>query len=435
MRIVYKENIVKPIGFITAALLLTAIGINIAHTATLLSGPEINPNTLVRDAYVHVIYSHSRGRQESVKGWIDSFDDNTLTIRNGDIKNRTIIAYHSVIAVIMSDESTVPIKKKNDVNRFLRQSPILTYLPGARVNPNTLVRDAYVHVKFFNHRGKRENVKGWISVMNDSTFTIRSRVIGNRRSGGIGNRRSGGIGIRTVINYDSVISAIMSDGSNVPVKQINDVNQFLHSYAHVTYSDPSGEQKVVKGWVALMDDNTFTIRSRDIGNRTVIPHENIISLVTVILTPPPIVLTPASGITHLIGKMDPTRRIAIKMAGGFVVGVPLARLGLDTGSSYSKKLIGFMAGYTLGVAVGVSMVDPYDQFASPFVGSFIGAGAGMGLIPVDVDLAAMAVVIFPIIGAVIGSELSRRPPEASYFSVGLAPDRNGNLSAIATLRF
>ena len=240
-----------------------------------------------------------------------------------------------------------PVKQMNDVNRFLRQAPVVTYLHGAWVNANTLVRDAYVHV---------------------------------------------------------------------------------------TYSDRSGKQKAVKGWIGAIGDSTFTIRRGDIRNRTVIAYDNVISLVTVIAKPTPIV-TPASGITHLIGMMDPSRRIAIKMAGGFVVGIPLARLGLDTGSSYSKKLIGFMAGYTLGVAVGVSLVDPYDQFASSFVGSFIGASAGMGLISVDVGLAAKAILFFPIIGAVIGSELSRRPPEANYFSVGLAPDRNGNLSAVATLWF
>ncbi len=206
------------------------------------------------------------------------------------------------------------------------------------------------------------------------------------------------------------------------------------AYVHVTYSDRSGKQKAVKGWIDAIGDSTFTIRRGDIRNRTVIAYDNVISLVTVIAKPTPIV-TPASGITHLIGMMDPSRRIAIKMAGGFVVGIPLARLGLDIGSSYSKKLIGFMAGYTLGVAVGVSLVDPYDQFASSFVGSFIGASAGMGLISVDVGLAAKAILFFPIIGAVIGSELSRRPPEANYFSVGLAPDRNGNLSAVATLWF
>ncbi|MCY3868955.1 MAG: hypothetical protein OXG87_05310 [Gemmatimonadetes bacterium] len=224
-------------------------------------------------------------------------------------------------------------------------------------------------------------------------------------------------------------AAILLHGSRVNANTL-----VRDAYVHVTYSDRSGEQKVVKGWIDEIGDSTFTIGRRDIRNRTVIAYDNVISLVTVIAKPTPIV-TPASGITHLIGMMDPSRRIAIKMAGGFVVGIPLARLGSDTGDSYSKKAIGLVAGYAIGVAVGVSMVDPYDQFASSFVGSFIGASAGMGLIPVDVGLAAKAVVIFPIIGAVIGSELSRRPPEASYFSVGLAPDREGNLLAVATLRF
>ena len=338
----------KPIAvFIIVALLLNATVSTLAQAATLLQGIRVNTNTLVRDAYVHVTYSDRSGKQKAVKGWIDAIGDSTFTIRSGGIRNRTIIAYDSVIAVIMSDESTVPVKQINDVNRFLRQNPVIRYLQGARVNANTLVQDAYMQV---------------------------------------------------------------------------------------TYSDRSGEQKAVKGWIGAIGDSTFTIRRGDIRNRTVIAYDNVISLVTVIAKPTPIV-TPASGITHLIGMMDPSRRIAIKMAGGFVVGIPLARLGLDTGSSYSKKLIGFMAGYTLGVAVGVSLVDPYDQFASSFVGSFIGASAGMGLISVDVGLAAKAILFFPIIGAVIGSELSRRPPEANYFSVGLAPDRNGNLSAVATLWF
>ena len=222
-------------------------------------------------------------------------------------------------------------------------------------------------------------------------------------------------------------AAILLHGSRVNANTL-----VRDAYVHVTYSDRSGEQKVVKGWIDVIGDSAFTIRRGDIKNR--IAYDNVISLVTVIAKPTPIV-TPASGITHLIGMMDPSRRIAIKAGVGFAVGIPLARLGSDRGDSYSKKAIGLVAGYTLSVAVGVSMVDTYDQFTSSFVGSFIGASAGMGLFYVDIDLSAMAVVILPIIGAVIGSELSRRPPETSYFSVGLAPDREGNLSAVATLRF
>ena len=211
------------------------------------------------------------------------------------------------------------------------------------------------------------------------------------------------------------------------------------AYVQVTYSDHSDKQKVVKGWIDEIDDSTFTIRSGGTKNRTVIAYDSVISLITVIAKAKPASIvtpvTPASGIAHHIGMMDPSHRIAIKAGVGFAVGVSLAAGLSDRGDGYSEKVIGLLAGYTLGVAAGVSWVDPYDQFTSSFVGSFIGVRAGIGLFFVDVDLSANAVVFLPIIGAVIGSELWRRPPEASYFSVGLAPDREGNLSAVATLRF
>ena len=128
------------------AVLLNAMMPTLAHAATYLQGTEVNANTLVQDAYVAVTYYDSKGEQKLEKGWIDAIGDSTFTIRSGGIRNRTIIAYDSVIAVIMSDESTVPVKQINDVNRFLRQNPVIRYLQGARVNANTLVQDAYMQV-------------------------------------------------------------------------------------------------------------------------------------------------------------------------------------------------------------------------------------------------------------------------------------------------
>ena len=151
----------KPIAvFIIVALLLNATVSTLAQAATLLQGIRVNTNTLVRDAYVHVTYSDRSGKQKAVKGWIDAIGDSTFTIRSGGIRNRTIIAYDSVIAVIMSDESTVPVKQMNDVNRFLRQNPVITYLQGARVNANTLVQDAYMQVTYSDRSGEQKAVKG-----------------------------------------------------------------------------------------------------------------------------------------------------------------------------------------------------------------------------------------------------------------------------------
>ena len=43
--------------------------------------------------------------------------------------------------------------------------------------------------------------------------------------------------------------------------------------------------------------------------------------------------------------------------------------------------------------------------------------------------------VCPIAGAYIASKILRKSSEPRRFSVGLAPDRDGNLSAVATLRF
>ena len=118
-----EHNVRQTIAIlVTTALLLIAMAPTLAHAATYLQGTAVNTNTLVQDAYVAVTYYDSKGKQKLAKGWIDAIGDSTFTIRSGGIRNRTVIAYDSVIAVIMSDESTVPVKQMNDVNRFIREN-------------------------------------------------------------------------------------------------------------------------------------------------------------------------------------------------------------------------------------------------------------------------------------------------------------------------
>ncbi|MDE2953294.1 MAG: hypothetical protein OXR71_02135, partial [Gemmatimonadota bacterium] len=49
-----------------------------------------------------------------------------------------------------------------------------TYLQGAEVNANTLVRDAYVQVTYRNHNGQEKTERGWIDAVGETSFTIRS---------------------------------------------------------------------------------------------------------------------------------------------------------------------------------------------------------------------------------------------------------------------
>ena len=106
---------------VTTALLLNAMMPTLAYAATYLQGAEVNANTLVRDAYVAVTYYDSNGQERMEKGWIDEVGEISFTIRSGGIKDKKTITYDKVVSVIMSEESTVPAKQMNEVNRFIRE--------------------------------------------------------------------------------------------------------------------------------------------------------------------------------------------------------------------------------------------------------------------------------------------------------------------------
>ena len=107
---------------VTTAFLLNVMMPTLAHAATYLQGTEVNANTLVRDAYVAVTYYDSKGKQKLEKGWIDAIGETSFAIRSGGLKSEKAIAYANVVSVIMSDESTVPAKQMNEVNRFIREN-------------------------------------------------------------------------------------------------------------------------------------------------------------------------------------------------------------------------------------------------------------------------------------------------------------------------
>ena len=107
--------------FVTATLLLNAMVPTLAHAVTYLQGSQVNANTLIQDAYVQVTYLDNKNKQKVVKGWIDAIGETTFTIRSGGLKSKTVIAYDIVVSVVMSDESTVPAKQMNEVNRFVRE--------------------------------------------------------------------------------------------------------------------------------------------------------------------------------------------------------------------------------------------------------------------------------------------------------------------------
>ena len=143
------------------------------------------------------------------------------------------------------------------------------YLRGTKVNANTLARDAYVAVTYYDSKGKQKLAKGWIDAIGETSFTIRSGDIKDKKT----------------IAYDKVLSVFMSEETNT-LKQMNEVNRFIGKekkeeaimfmsggqidlskiregwYAHVTYTS-KGVEETVTGRVTRQDSVHIVIRVRE----------------------------------------------------------------------------------------------------------------------------------------------------------------------------
>ena len=142
----------------------------LAHAATYLQGTEVNANTLIRGAYVAVTYYGSNKEQKWAKGWIDAVGETSFTIRSGGVKDKKPITYDKVESVIMSDESTVPAKQMNEVNRFIRNmgiqlQEVFTVISRGQINlqrSSKIRKGWYAHVTYTS-KGEAEAVTGIIT--------------------------------------------------------------------------------------------------------------------------------------------------------------------------------------------------------------------------------------------------------------------------------
>ena len=112
---------------------------------------------------------------------------------------------------------------------------------------------------------------------------------------------------------------------------------------------------------------------------------------------------------------------------------------------------GMWGGNIVGTAVGVSRVDPQDNFLITLAGSaIVGAGVPYAIALTEwaeseggENLLILSGLLGPIVGATIASERWSKPlsaklhlkPEVRQVSIGLLPNPKGGLSAVATLRF
>ncbi|MXX15230.1 MAG: hypothetical protein F4Z86_17600 [Gemmatimonadetes bacterium] len=143
----------------------------------------MNADTLKQDTYVAVTYYDSKNKQTLYKGWVDTIEEASFTIRNGLWRKKTI-AYDKVLSVIMSEEATT-IGQMNEVNRWFignmaergieaEQAAIqrlnqktVTVMPHGQINPSMITKGWYAQIVYTSE---------------DSTGKTTSRIAGKDAS-------------------------------------------------------------------------------------------------------------------------------------------------------------------------------------------------------------------------------------------------------------
>ena len=144
--------------------------------------------------------------------------------------------------------------------------------------------------------------------------------------------------------------------------------------------------------------------------------------------------------------MGGPKRIAFKLFSGAFAGSVSAFSGGAIGVEFEScpegdcpfneaAIGGAVIGCIAGTALGVSNIDPHDRFFFPLLGSLLGFGTGIWLTSASHGELWPSLLVGPVAFATVMSELSRKPPKASRFSIGLFPNPKKGLSAVATLRF
>ncbi len=215
------------------------------------------------------------------------------------------------------------------------------------------------------------------------------------------------------------------------------------AYAEVIYGTDE-KLSTAHGYIQAVDAESLTI-SQGLGKRIALDR-----IQQLILAESSFEMDRLKKTTDIlfVRKENKPRRIVGKLAGGVLGGFLFPILGGVIGANINENTcedssdiciddevaLGIVIGYLAGVSWGVNWVDPHDRFIGVLGGTLIGGATGIALASTKKELWP-SVPICPIIGATIMSELTRKPPGASRFSVGLAPNSDGKLSAIATLRF
>ena len=215
-------------------------------------------------------------------------------------------------------------------------------------------------------------------------------------------------------------------------------------YVRVTYRKEDGKTETAEGFVRAMDETELTIYREGLRKRILRARIEVLLVYNYLrqLQRVKTSFIKQSSFNNRVAKKSFFGALSgglLGFLGGAIVLIGEEDLGFEEG--YIALFVGGI-GYTVGVPIGVSIADPYDSFGKTLMGSLMGAAAASGAISalassgsITKGMIMTSILGLPLSGAIIMSERSRGSFESRSFSVGIAPNRDGNLSAVAILRF
>ena len=208
-------------------------------------------------------------------------------------------------------------------------------------------------------------------------------------------------------------------------------------YVRVTYRKDNGESETVEGFCPRRWMQTELTIYRGVWRKT-IPKDRIRALMI---------------LNHLSQRQsnrlndDSYTWIITGFLGGAIgwtIGSEIGGDGCEQGDTFcgfkaiEGGIIGALIGSATGIVAGLVILRDqklHGQFGVAMKGSLMGLSAGTVMTMAVNRKLWPSMLIGPVVGATIMSRRSHDTLDPRRFSVGFAPDRDGNLSAIATFRF
>ena len=444
-----------------AAILMSVATQYVSHAAqrstemdvTVMSRGDVDPTTLEKGKYAYVTY-RSGGKEEVVWGRIVQIDPDGIVIEPEATPSKTRKIAYGDIDVLAVAEDRLSFESWLDSRLAAEEITVMT---REDLDLTKLATGSYAHV-VYTGRGLKRRASGAVVAIDPNGVSIRSEA---------DPPESWTIAAAEIdtLAFSRTQQAVKrwQQWAESGIVQMSrwDLNASMLKqglYVHVVYLSHRRIRRVVGRIVDTYGDSVV-IQYR-VGGKATWAHDENLEVayrdveIVILARERRDLQTPGPARTYFGysngHKVEGRARVAMKLIFGSALGaVTAAPAALSFHPDLylhnaSRLLFAIPAAILHAAATGwvVNKVDPPAHYKHTFAGSLLGCAAVSSAVHLsDLDgyegpvVAWLGYISVTTLAATIASEISRGLPDEPGFSVGLAPRRNGSVSAFATYRF